>query len=296
LIALPAGVESLTAIDPQNALLVRGTPEGIETIREIINYLDRPIAQVEIEAQFISVRSDRQNEFRLGFLGRDGSNSVGGGTASPFPILDVPANGGIDVNIVRGDFRVQIQAAINRGLGRLVSSPRVTTFNNLTAQIRQVTPLPVVFTSSTITPGTGGSPPILTTTQELEFFSTGTILTVTPTINQDGTITIAMQPLVLGQIGGVEFGGTGDAAGIVPVITAQQIDTLTNVKDGETLAIGGLRSKNIQRSRGRIPLLGSLPLIGSLFRSKVEREIDEDLIIFVTARIVRRINDPVAGT
>jgi type II secretory pathway component GspD/PulD (secretin) len=172
----------------------------------------------------------------------------------------------------------------------------VTTFNNLTAQIRAVTNIPVVFTD-TDTQVTNG---VISrsVTQTVTFFPTGAVLTVTPTINQDGTITITMQPAVAGTTGRtVDFGSVDEGtAGTIPIIGGQQIDTISNVKDGETLAIGGLRLKSNTQSTGRIPILGSLPLIGRLFRSTRNQESEEELIIFVTARIVRRIDDPVSGT
>jgi type II secretory pathway component GspD/PulD (secretin) len=171
--------------------------------------------------------------------------------------------------------------------------------NNLTAQIRTVDEIPVILTESDFTPGTGGSPGFISTTQTITIFNVGTILTVTPTINQDGTITIAMQPLVADRVGEVEFGGGGGGdveIGVVPLISTQQIDTISNVKDGETLAIGGLRRKNNLRQDSRIPILGSIPIIGRLFRGKRDITTESELIIFVTARIVRRIDDPVSGT
>ncbi|HEX8235112.1 MAG TPA: secretin and TonB N-terminal domain-containing protein [Abditibacteriaceae bacterium] len=294
LIALPPGVESMTAIDPQNALLVRGTEEGIDQIRNVISYLDRPIGQVEIEAQFVSVSRTDIDRFQIGFRGARGNTDIGGGNLDPTTGVQT-GTGGISVDVVRGNYRLLLNALIQRGTGRLESSPRITTFNNLTARIVSTRNQPVIITESDITPGTGGAPPTITTTQTILTFTTGTILTVTPTINQDGTITIAMQPLVSDANDGIAVPGP-NSSGVIPIITQQQIDTLANVKDGETLAIGGLRQKNIRNVRGRIPILGSIPLIGRLFRTNDQTEFDSELIIFVTARIVRRINDPVPGT
>ncbi|HVF84378.1 MAG TPA: hypothetical protein VM821_00240, partial [Abditibacteriaceae bacterium] len=68
------------------------------------------------------------------------------------------------------------------------------------------------------------------------------------------------------------------------------------IKDGDTLAIGGFRSEDNQKRRGRIPFFSGIPLIGRLFRSHNKTLNESELIIFVTARVVRRIEEPVAGT
>jgi type II secretory pathway component GspD/PulD (secretin) len=295
LIALPPGVESLTAIDPQNALLVRGTEEGIETIRNIISYLDRPIGQVEIEAQFVSVTREDIDQFEIGFRGRRNRTDVGGGGLDPDTGVGGTDSGGIAVDIVRGNYRLLLNALIQRGTGRLESSPRVTTFNNLTARIVSSQDSNVILTTSDITPGTGGGPPIVTTEQEIFTFTTGTILTVTPTINQDGTITIAMQPLVSDANGGTAVPGA-NSSGVIPNIARQQIDTLANVKDGETLAIGGLRTKRMLSRRGRIPILGSIPGLADGFMTKEEIRSEGQLIIFERSRRAPASMNRVPGT
>jgi len=79
-------------------------------------------------------------------------------------------------------------------------------------------------------------------------------------------------------------------------VGTQEINTSANIKDGDTLAIGGLRTTRAANNKGEIPFLSKIPLIGSLFKSKFKQNIDSELIIFVTARVVRRIDDPVPGT
>jgi type II secretory pathway component GspD/PulD (secretin) len=287
LIPLPNGVEALVAVDPQNALLVRGTEEGINEIRTIIAFLDRPIGQVEIEAQFVTISKRiteqigiRSARYRQGTL--PGTPFEDGAVGSITP-------GSLTIGVTSGNFRAifdGIQA--NEGT-RVIASPRVTTFNNLTAQIKAINTQYIVTTSSTTTIPDEG-PPVITEEIDIIPLFSGTMLTVTPTINQDGTITIAMQPLVIGLT--TQISNDLD----IPGQQLQQIDTISNIRDGDTLAIGGLRNVQDNRTRSKVPILGDIPIIGRLFRRKERIDTDDELLIFVTARIVRRVNEPVRGT
>ena len=292
-VALPAGVDNIIAIDAQNLLLVRGTDEGIDRIREIISYLDRPIPQVEIEAQFVQLSNSDINQFGISFQSTAPAttttvpplNGTTGGTTTDSNGF---ANGGINVRIVRGDVAAAITAVVNSGRGRVVNAPRVTTFNNLTAQFINSFSTTVPVPRTIFVPGSIGTTNGAITDTVFVTVSSGTVLTVIPTVNRDGTITISLQPSVTST--------SLNARTPFPDLATQQINTSANIKDGDTLAIGGFRSETKNNSRGRVPFFGGIPIIGALFRSRNKTTSDTELIIFVTARVVRRIEDPVAGT
>jgi type II secretory pathway component GspD/PulD (secretin) len=84
----------------------------------------------------------------------------------------------------------------------------------------------------------------------------------------------------------------------VPAPDTQTVQTIANVKDGDTIALGGLRTKRSSRGGSRIPVLSNIPFIGQFFKQNAKTDSDEDLIIFLTARILRRADDlaPVPGT
>ncbi len=74
------------------------------------------------------------------------------------------------------------------------------------------------------------------------------------------------------------------------------LETKANVRDGDTIALGGLRTKNISLSKTKVPVLGDIPFIGQIFTSRTNASIENELIIFLTARIIRRAGDDgVAG-
>ncbi len=289
-VALPQGVDNLIAVDAQNVLLVRGTDEGIDRIREIIGFLDRPVPQVEIEAQFVSVNSTASKLFALSFTSRNTANNntvtssidpTSGSTS-----VTTLGTSQVNVGVTRGNVQAVLQAAETAGVARTLQAPRVTTFNNLTAQLTSNSSTSVPIVNTTVITNVNGNPTQSTSTSFLTVFS-GTTLTVIPTINRDGTITISLQPQVY---------TSGVTTGLVTTSSLQQINTSANIKDGDTLAIGGLRMTELVNSKGKIPILGDLPLIGRLFRSSYKVNQETELIIFVTAHVVRHIDDPVAGT
>jgi general secretion pathway protein D len=184
---------------------------------------------------------------------------------------------------VRGNFQATLAAEVTANRAKIVSAPRVTAINNLTAEIASQTSRPVVLTDTQI--GIGGQVGIQ---QRLIFINTSVALTVTPTINNDDTVTVLMQPQFQTQDQGTDATlGAGQ-------ISSNIVRTVANVRDGQTIALGGLRVKNSTVGGSKIPLLSDIPLIGGLFRSRTRLENDDDLIIFLTARIVRRQGDEAA--
>ena len=282
-VALPDGVDNLIAVDSLNVLLVRGTDEGVDRLREVIALLDRPIAQIEIEAQFVSVAVQDVNQFQLDF-NNPGSNA-------PDSIIGTPGRLAISGRV--GNFRANLLAVLSNGRTKVVTSPRVTTFNNQAASLVSQTRQTIFIRRVTLIPGNNGNNP----TQQVDFdqfdLNTGTVLTVVPTLLKDGTINITLRPDF--SIAGDGFQATPDAP-VIPSVLQQVITTSANIKDGDTLAIGGLRTTDNRNNTNRIPFLSKIPIVGGLFKGKSNRVVETELIIFVTARVVRRIDDPIPGT
>ncbi|HEX8551118.1 MAG TPA: hypothetical protein VF681_06125 [Abditibacteriaceae bacterium] len=275
---LPEGIESLVAIDPQNALLVLGTPDGIQQLEQIIGFLDRPLRQVEIEAQFVTVSTSDARAFGIDFTSSNGPFRLNTTGRAPNP-----AAGSISIGFVRNNFRATLNALQNQGKSKTVAAPRVTAINNLTASLFSTSATPFILESASS--GIGGQ---VGTQQNLIYITTSVGLSVTPTINNDDTVTVVMQPQVQTQAP-----PTGE---LPPAITSQTINTIANVRDGDTIALGGLRTKAITTSSSGVPILRNIPLLGKLFESNNKSELETELIIFLTARIIRRIDDPVPGT
>lgn len=284
---LPAGVDRIVAVDPQNALLVFGTPEGVAQLRDTIAFLDRPLRQVEIEAQFVSIQTTDVSAFGIDFTtarGNFNANTAGFQSGSPSA-----ATPGIQVGFVRGNFQTSLTALQASSRAKVLSAPRITAINNLPASLRQSIQTPIQLTNTVTNSNLGGNN--TNTNTNVFYISTDISLDVTPTINNDDTVTVRLQPNVSQQ------NPTNLSSG-APGIVQQTLDTIANVRDGETIALGGLKSKINSLSGSRVPLLGDIPLIGKLFRKRGLNENETELIIFLTARIIRRAGDSnfVAGT
>ena len=273
---LPEGVERVIAIDPQNVLLVSGTPAGVAQLSQTIAFLDRPLRQVEIEAQFLSIATSAAREFGLDF-----STARGNFNASSTGSATAVGTGGIQLGFVRGNFQAAIIAAERSGKAKTLTAPRVLAINNLPATLTQSLSTPIILTQSNTAVGNA----VATQTNQFNvFITTSTTLNVTPTINNDDTITVLMQPNISAPI------GTPNALG-ASAIQTQFLQTIANVRDGETIALGGLRTKSVTFNRTKVPLIGDIPFLGKLFRGRTTSDSEAELIIFLTARIVRRAGD-----
>lgn len=272
---LPGDIQQIVSVDPQNVLLVAGgTDEDIRRLQELIDVLDQPLRQVEIEAQFVELRSQDASSFGIDF-----STSRGNFDAATTQFASAPVPGSFQVGFVRNNFTARLNALVADNRAKIINAPRVTAINNLTATLQSTERRSLILTS--VSQNIGGQQ---AQGQNLLFVSTTTGLTVTPTINGDDTITVLMQPQVSTQDPG---------SGALGTITQRYLETVANVRDGDTIALGGLKTIANQRQNYKVPLLGDIPLIGGLFRSKTVTENESELIIFLTARIIRRAGDDI---
>ena len=115
--------------------------------------------------------------------------------------------------------------------------------------------------------------------QVIQYRDVGTKLTVRPTINQDGYVSLLIQQEV--------NQATSETAFDAPVISTREAATQVLVKDGQTIVIGGLLDEQRDKSQGGIPILSRIPIIGGLFGSATRRRTDTELYLFLTPRIIR---------
>ncbi|MCS6862604.1 MAG: hypothetical protein NZT92_20055 [Abditibacteriales bacterium] len=267
---VPEGIDSIIALDPQNALLIYGTDEAVRRLQdEIISVLDTPIDQVEIETQFVTVNTAYQDQF-----GIDWNLSNG-----PFRLRvdGINPGGNIQIGYVRGNFVATMGALLSRNKAKIVSAPRVTVTNNMPASMSTQILVPVEVPVRTVNG-------LITITDFVPIqIPVPSFLTVLPSINRDDTVTLFLIPF-MSRFTLVNLPN----AGAFPQITFQSVITLLTVKDGETVALGGLIDKQRNTGGARVPFLADLPVIGSLFRTRFINDLDSELMIFVTPRIIHR--------
>lgn len=195
---------------------------------------------------------------RKPFVGGSFDRERGG--ALHFSIL----NDAIDLDFVLSILSKQTEA-------KLLANPRVLVLDNETADFEIVREIPYRELQQV-----GRMDPITYTA----FKNVGVSLKVTPHIARDEMIRLRIIP---------EFSVlVGQNIDGVPTVDARRTDTITMVKDGQTVAIGGLRKTETSRNISKVPLFGDLPLLGGLFRSETESEQVNELVVFITSRIIRK--------
>ena len=165
-------------------------------------------------------------------------------------------------------FSATLNLLISNGKARVLADPRITTLSGRTATIRAGDTLSILTTTG------GGTGTIAT--QQLQSFQTGVTLDITPIITNNGELTVALHPVVNSLTG---------LFNNIPEISTRDTQTTVHLRDNETLVIGGLIQENSQRTESKIPLLGSLPLIGGTFRNNNTTSTRNELIIVVTPHI-----------
>ena len=279
--------------DPQsNILFVNDIPSKLEEIRKFIRAIDTGARQVMIEARVVEAQDtfNRDLGVRLNFLsanrtGLGGSGIYGGGgTYSPAGQV---TNNAVGVNLpsftnVGGTLafslfnasltrilNLELAALETDGLGKIVSSPRVITANNVKAKIQDGTEIPYVTTA------TGGG----VATQNVSFKTAALSLEATPQITPEGTI--RMQLVVKKE----EPDWTRAVLGNPPIKTAT-VETNVVVENGGTVVIGGVYITKKENVTEKVPLLGDIPFFGYLFKYQNDTGQRRELLFFITPRII----------
>ncbi len=288
-------------VDPRtNTIIVTDLAERLQTVTQLLDTLDKPQPQVEIEARIVQTSRNYAKELGVqwGFSGRadpalgnttnlafpnsgslDGrtarnttsitQGSADGGsvpTAVNLPVAGATSAVGLALGSINGAFNldVALSALENSGKARLLSTPRVSTQNNVEAEIAQGVQIPYqVVANNTVT---------------VQFRDAALVLRVTPQITAANTVIMNIS---------VDNGSPGQVISGVPSINTQRATTTVLVNDGETTVIGGIFQSTETSSTDSTPGLSRVPLLGWLFKHDQQREDDRELLIFITPRITR---------
>lgn len=175
------------------------------------------------------------------------------------------------------DFNVIISALKTQSNTKVMSNPTVVTLNNTEAMLNIGQEFPVPSYNYNSERGTF----------EVSGFTykpIGIILKVTPQVNARGVIKLNLEPEVSQQSDSTTFGGAGGAS--IPIISTRKVKTQVSLKDGYTMGIGGLITDSKSDGGNKVPVLGSIPVLGRLFSSKSVNNTSTNLLIFITAKTV----------
>lgn len=275
-----------------NKVIITDTPSKIAEIDELIQELDEKTKQVLIEAKIIQI--DLTDEYKLGvnwdmfFQGLEHA-VLGSNFQADLSVVSPTASGstGGVFKLGRLDqhkYQATVRALEELGRTNTLSSPRVVTTNNEEAKILVGTNQPYA-TSTTTTPSTGSS----ITSYQITYLDLGVKLYVTPTINDDGFITMKIKPEVSSTTSDYSYGDSSPRT-TVPIVKTSQAESTLMVKDGATIVLAGLIESRDVETRNQIPFLGNIPIIGNLFKSTTRgsdgQSAKTELVIFVTPRII----------
>jgi type IV pilus assembly protein PilQ len=295
-----SGRGEILADERSNTLVVRDIPGVFPALNTLMDQLDRKTQQVEIEARVVSATRTFAREIgtQFGFAttAANGRSVFGGlvgnnnfvspierGAALPPPPLVASGTNSIPLNTNLGasaptsgasfahaspNFALDfiISAAESKGVGKLLSRPKVITQNNERAVVKQGTKVPIQT--------------VINNTISVQFIDAVLKLEVTPQITAEGTI--FMEVLVE---------NTAIDEGIprvqgIPALTTQSAETKVLIDDGGTVVVGGIIISSQRTDISQVPLLGSIPIIGHLFKRTAVSSNSQELLFFLTPRIV----------
>lgn len=277
--AMTKGVGSIKIDERTNKIAVTDYPETLKEITRIIKAFDEKTLQVLIDAQIIELRpSDKfelgvdwdywiKKHFRV-------SSALPIGTSGRL-LFGTPN----ETPQREGDYKAIVDLLRTIGDTKILSSPRIMALNNQEARIHVGTK-DAYITSTTSLGGTGTT----VTSQTVNFVDTGIKLFVTPTINNDGFVTMKIRPEVSSATR-TNITSEGQVTQI-PIVTTSEAETTIMIKDGVTVIIGGLKNNQRTKETKRIPVLGSIPLLGYLFGSTSDSVNSTDLVILLTPHII----------
>ncbi|MFZ2266073.1 MAG: type IV pilus secretin PilQ [Azonexus sp.] len=302
---------SVIADDQSNKLFVNDTPAKLDEIRAFIKAVDIGARQVLIEARVVEANDDfnKQLGAKLSFINSkavypDHSNiGIVGGSyapqttkydattgitsiATPATLTQSPAlgvnlpsysksGGTLALSLFSASLsrilNLEISALESDGVGKVISSPRVITANNVKAKIEDGTEIP--YTTCTGATATAGQ------TCTVSFKAAKLVLEVTPQITPEGTVKMAL--LVKKEDADFANAPQGN-----PAIKSSIVETNVVVENGGTVVVGGVYITNTTSTVEKVPLLGDIPVLGALFRVKADTARRRELLIFITPRVI----------
>lgn len=269
-----------------NALVIKERPSRMGKIESVIKSLDQPTEQVMIESKFVEVsNTDIQNigvnwstlsDLSVALSDPASITDLAGGLGGPASSFSNDGSGGTQTTtgalLSSEQFEAIISALNTKNDVELVSNPTVVALNNTSAKIAigERYPLPEYsFNAQT------GERQLI----GFEYIDIGINLDVIPSVNDAGFINLTIVPEVSSIGEPVIIEGTE-----IPRINSRRTEAEITIKDGYTLAIGGLVEEETRAEVSKVPLLGDIPGVGRLFRSNIDTESSSNLIIFITAK------------
>ncbi|MEO7622810.1 MAG: type IV pilus secretin PilQ [Gallionella sp.] len=269
-----------------NTVFVQDTPAHLEEVRKLIQQIDVPVRQVMIEARFVKAANTYSRNLggKLGYNSQ-GALAAGGGTTQAN--LSAGSGGGSATNVnlpatnaglgalalalfnpaATKVLTLELNASETDGITKNIASPRVITADKKQATISSGVQIPYQQATSSGATSTA-------------FVSATLSLQVTPQITPDDHVNLKVEASQ--DTPGANLGG-----GSVPSINSKKVSTEVLVENGGTVVIGGVFTQDLSEGESKVPLLGDIPILGWLFKSNAKSDNREELLIFITPKIMQ---------
>lgn len=269
---------SIAPDERNNALLVHSTYKQFKRIRDVVEALDVPLAQVVIEATIVEVSLNNKLKYGVqAFLSSHGvdlrssqTSAIGdGGEAGGVAAFRLNTVGGTSVAVV-------LEALQTVTKFKVISSPYLTVLDGKTARLSVGDQIPFL-TQQTNASETGTT----TTTNAIEIRDVGIILEVTPNIRADNSVILNVQQ----EVSSTKTTGAGET--LTPVISQRAINSDVVVQSGKTVLLGGLIQDRSDKVVSGVPGLSTMPVVGGLFRQTDQVKERTELLVMITPRVIR---------
>ncbi len=273
------GGSPIAANPSSNSIIITDTPDQVEKIIALLNEIDRPFKQVRIESRLVELKYGYDEE-----LGIDWTYYESGSPNNRVDINLTPQDYASGLTSIAGMYQFGLvrdggktlmgflQAEGQSNNIKILANPSVTALHNVKAIIKITNEIPYV--EANVSQGT--------VTESVAYKETGITLEVTPRINDEGFINMRVKPSQR----------TAGARVILQnsnafPIDERSVETELRVPDASTVVIGGLRSSETVKTRQKVPVLGDVPVLGNLFKRRLDTTTQTELLLFITPTVVK---------
>lgn len=249
----------------QNAVVISAPAEMLKKFREDVKQFDIPAAQIMIDVIMVELTTTAAREWAARLAEDAGHHQV-----RLDPSLGLVGFAGVVARLPY-DFNLRLQALVEKGEARVHANPRIVTVSGRRAEIF-IGKQRYISTPVDLPRGEGRY-------GQVNYIDAGVSLQMTPYTGGEGEIIAELEPEVSTMT-------APDPKTGLPEKSTRKAETAVRVKDGETIIIGGLRQREYMEHRNEIPVLGKVPLLGGLFRSRRTQAVDTEMVIFITPRIL----------
>ncbi|MFJ3465627.1 type II secretion system secretin GspD [Achromobacter spanius] len=301
-VSYSAGGATIQADPATNSLIISAPEPLYRSLREVIDQLDQRRAQVLVESLIVEVSEEKAAEFGIqwmtgaGNINSNGTSFIGGtnlggsGITGNGPTSIDAIGSGLSLGVVKGtvdvlgneviNLGVLARAMQNTGEANILSTPNLLTLDNQSASILVGKTVPFV-TGQYVTSGSNGSSNPF---QTIEREDVGLKLNIRPQISEGGAVKLDIYQ----EVSSIDESRSNSTTGIVT--NKRAIDTSVLIDDGQIIVLGGLLEDNVTLTSNSVPGLGSLPVIGSLFRYDTRKRTKTNLMVFLRPYVVRDAN------